>query len=164
VTLEQFNALDAVEAEQQLMGCCSVRRWAREVGAGRPYRSVRRLRETAAAALTDADVAEGLAGHPRIGERDTARHDDRSRVEQSRVATAAPGVLAALAEGNRAYEERFGHVYLVCAQGRSADELLEVLHRRLENDEQTERKAVREELVAITLLRLAALVGTGADR
>ncbi|MFN2478863.1 MAG: 2-oxo-4-hydroxy-4-carboxy-5-ureidoimidazoline decarboxylase [Pseudonocardiaceae bacterium] len=153
--LDRLNALPAASAEHELLACCSAPRWAHAVAAARPYPSVDALQAAAAAALTDADVADGLVGHPRIGER-TA--DPRSQREQGMVTRASPDVLAALAAGNRAYEERFGHVYLVCASGRSAAELLDVLRKRLAHDLATERDVVRRELVAINRLRLDALV------
>jgi 2-oxo-4-hydroxy-4-carboxy-5-ureidoimidazoline decarboxylase len=123
------------------------------VVAGRPYPSADALHGRASAELTDADVTDGLAGHPRIGE---PTGDGSSAREQRRVGDANPEARAALADGNAAYERRFGHVYLVCASGRSAEELLAVLHRRLGNDPATERGEVRAELAAINRLRLDA--------
>jgi 2-oxo-4-hydroxy-4-carboxy-5-ureidoimidazoline decarboxylase len=155
VKIAQFDALDRAEAERELLGVCRAPRWARQVAAGRPYRSVRALQDAAAAALTDADLDAALTGHPRIGDRVTA---GPSRREQSAVATAEAGVRAALAEGNRAYEERFGHVYLVCAAGRSADDLLATLHARLGNEPATERAVALRELAAINRLRLDGLL------
>ncbi|MHA6625704.1 2-oxo-4-hydroxy-4-carboxy-5-ureidoimidazoline decarboxylase [Pseudonocardia sichuanensis] len=155
--IAQFDALDAGEAERELLGVCRAPRWARQVAAGRPYRSVAALQETAAAALTDADLDEAMAGHPRIGDRVAA---GASRREQSAVATAEAGVRTALAEGNRAYEERFGHVYLVCASGRSAEDLLTTLHARLGNDPATERAVALRELAAINRLRIERLVAS----
>ena len=114
------------------------------------------LHASVGAALTDADVADGLAGHPRIGEHTS---DPRSAREQCGVADASAEVLAELAAGNRAYEQRFGHVYVVCASGRSAEELLDVLRGRLGNDPRTERAVVRGELVAINGLRLDRMLG-----
>jgi 2-oxo-4-hydroxy-4-carboxy-5-ureidoimidazoline decarboxylase len=155
VNLARFNRLSGPDAERLLLGCCSASRWARAVAARRPYPSVAALQAAAEAELTEPDVRDGLTGHPRIGER---THDPRSAREQRRVAGAPAEVLAALAEGNRAYERRFGHVYLVCASGRDAPELLEVLRERLGNDPVTEWRAVRGELAAINRLRLALLV------
>jgi 2-oxo-4-hydroxy-4-carboxy-5-ureidoimidazoline decarboxylase len=157
VKIAQFDALDAAEAEAELLGVCRAPRWAHRVAAGRPYRSVGALQEAAAAALTDADLDEAMAGHPRIGDRAAA---GPSRREQSAVATAEAGVRTALAEGNRAYEERFGHVYLVCASGRSAEDLLATLHARLDNDPATERGVALRELAAINRLRIARLVAS----
>jgi 2-oxo-4-hydroxy-4-carboxy-5-ureidoimidazoline decarboxylase len=153
--VRRFNAVSHAEAERMLLECCAAPRWAREVAAGRPYASVAALQAAAEAALTDADVAEGLAGHPRIGDRSGGA---QSRREQSGVGGASAEVRAALAAGNRAYEERFGHVYLVCATGRSADELLAILRERLRNDPTTERRVVRAELAAINRIRLDRLV------
>ncbi len=120
------------------------------------------LLSEADAALADVDereVDKALAGHPRIGDRAAATHSAWSRLEQSGVDGTSDETLAALADGNRAYEERFGHVYLVCATGRSADELLAILQSRLHNDPDTERKVVRDELGKINRLRLEKLLG-----
>jgi 2-oxo-4-hydroxy-4-carboxy-5-ureidoimidazoline decarboxylase len=156
VSLDSFNALPGAAARQRLLDCCAAPRWAGEVTAGRPYRSVEALHTAARDALTDADVTAGLTGHPRIGDR---TGDERSRREQRGVAGADADVLAGLVEGNRAYEQRFGHVYLVCASGRGAEELLAVLRGRLDNDPVTERAVVRAELAAINRLRLDQLLG-----
>jgi 2-oxo-4-hydroxy-4-carboxy-5-ureidoimidazoline decarboxylase len=155
VNLARFNALSADEAERVLRKCCAAPRWVRAVAAGRPYPSPEALHAAAEATLSDADVDDGLAGHPRVGERTTGA---LSRREQSGVASAPPEVLAALADGNRAYEDRFGHVYLVCATDRSAAELLAVLRERLGHDAVTERAVVRTELVKINRIRLDRLV------
>jgi 2-oxo-4-hydroxy-4-carboxy-5-ureidoimidazoline decarboxylase len=154
--LDEWNALGEADAEWELRQVCAVPRWAREVAAGRPYASVADLQFVAEAALADADLDQAMAGHPRIGDRDAG---GASRREQSGVAGAEPSVLAALADGNRAYEERFGHVYLVCATGRSARELLDILRARLGNDPATERAVALAELAAINRLRLARLFG-----
>jgi 2-oxo-4-hydroxy-4-carboxy-5-ureidoimidazoline decarboxylase len=154
--VDSFNALPEDAARDQLLACCAAPRWAEAVVAGRPYRSVEALHAAAETALTDADVTDGLAGHPRIGER---TEDPRSRREQRKVAGASADVLAELADGNLAYERRFGHVYLVCASGRGADELLGVLRDRLGNDPDTERAVVRGELVAINRIRLDRMLG-----
>jgi 2-oxo-4-hydroxy-4-carboxy-5-ureidoimidazoline decarboxylase len=158
MNLATFNALPAGEAERMLLECCSAPRWARAVAAARPYADLDAVHAAAAAALSDADVADGLAGHPRIGE----RAGKRSAREQAGTAGASAEVLAALAAGNRAYEERFGHVYLVCATGRGAAELLAVLQERLGHDPVTERAVVRRELVAINRIRLDALLARAA--
>ncbi|MCU1660927.1 MAG: decarboxylase [Pseudonocardia sp.] len=156
MTLEQFNALPPPEAERELLSCCAAPRWARTMAAGRPYTSIAALHAAAGTALDDADLDAAMAGHPRIGDRQAGA---QSRREQSGVGTAAPDVLAALEEGNRAYEERFGHVYLVCATGRSAEDLLATLHARLGNDRAAERAVALAELAAINQIRLDRLVG-----
>lgn len=157
--LEQWNALDAAEAERELLQVCAAPRWAREVAASRPHPDLASLQAAAEAALTDADLDEAMAGHPRIGDRNA---EGASRREQSGVAGADPAVLAELAEANRAYEERFGHVYLVCATGRSAEELLGILRARLGNDPATERAVALAELAAINRLRIARLINEEA--
>jgi 2-oxo-4-hydroxy-4-carboxy-5-ureidoimidazoline decarboxylase len=108
------------------------------------------------AQLAPADLEQALAGHPRIGERHGA--DDRSRREQAGVHGADPATIQALADGNQAYERRFGHIYLVCATGRSAGELLALLRERLGNDPGTEWGMVRRELANINRIRLARLL------
>lgn len=159
IKLDEWNALDAAAAERQLREVCAAPRWAREVAASRPHPDVAALQAAAEAALTDADLDEAMAGHPRIGDRAAA---GASRREQSGVAGADADVLAALADGNRAYEERFGHVYLVCATGRSARELLDILRSRLGNDPATERSVALAELAAINRLRIARLISEEA--
>ncbi|GAA0940572.1 2-oxo-4-hydroxy-4-carboxy-5-ureidoimidazoline decarboxylase [Pseudonocardia zijingensis] len=157
--LDEWNALDPAAAERELRQVCVAPRWAQEVAASRPHPDLASLQATAEVALTDADLDEAMAGHPRIGDRTAG---GASRREQSGVAGADAEVLDALAEGNRAYEERFGHVYLVCATGRSAQELLDVLRARLGNDAATERAVALAELAAINRLRIARLFDEGA--
>lgn len=153
--LDEFNALPADAAQRELRACCAAPRWAAAVAAGRPYASVTALLTAADDALTDADLDDAMRGHPRIGDRAAT---GRSAREQAGVASADAQVLVALEEGNRAYEERFGHVYLVCASGRSADDLLATLRGRLGNDAATERKVALGELAAINRLRLAGFL------
>jgi 2-oxo-4-hydroxy-4-carboxy-5-ureidoimidazoline decarboxylase len=166
--LAEFNALSADEAEAELLTCCACRSFAREVTALRPYHGLDRLAGVAEAAVRGLEwsgVLEALAAHPRLGEppggddpREPGRESAWSRQEQSGTGAAGREVLDLLAEGNRAYEERFGHVYLVCATGLSAEEMLSRLRERLGNDEEAERSVVRAELGRITRLRLAKLL------
>ncbi|TQS30917.1 2-oxo-4-hydroxy-4-carboxy-5-ureidoimidazoline decarboxylase [Microbispora sp. KK1-11] len=148
--------------QDDLRACCASARWLEAVAARGPFRDLdelRRASEAAVATLTWDDVLEALAAHPRIGERPdgAGREAAWSRSEQSGTADAGREVLGALREGNAAYESRFGHVYLVCATGREAGELLALLRERLGNDEKTERKVVRDELSKIVAVRLAKL-------
>jgi 2-oxo-4-hydroxy-4-carboxy-5-ureidoimidazoline decarboxylase len=157
VQVERFNGLAPDEAEAQLRQCCASAAWTRPVAAGRPYPDRAALLAAADAAfdrLTWPDIAEALAGHPKIGERTS---NSWSRAEQSSVDTAGGQTLAALAEGNRSYERKFGHVFLIRASGRSADEMLAELRKRLDNDEPDERLVVAGELRAITRIRLERL-------
>ena len=162
--LTGLNTAPAAGLERALLDCCAAPRWAMAVTAGRPYGSAAELYDAADAALNDLDEAEidsALAGHPRIGARGDAGHSASSSREQSRVSTSSAATLSALAEGNREYEARFGHVYLVCADGRSGEELLAVLRQRLHNDPVTERATVRAELRKINRIRLGRLIGVG---
>jgi 2-oxo-4-hydroxy-4-carboxy-5-ureidoimidazoline decarboxylase len=161
--VDGLNAMPAADAEAALTACCASPAWVRRVAAGRPYDSAEALRAAVEAAfdqLSWAEVEVALAGHPRLGER--AGGSDRasawSRTEQAGVGAGSGPERDALAAGNRAYEERFGHVYLACATGRGAGELVDLLRARLGNDEATERAVVRRELRAITQLRLAKLL------
>jgi 2-oxo-4-hydroxy-4-carboxy-5-ureidoimidazoline decarboxylase len=142
-------------SEAALLAVCAAPRWAAAVASEGPYTTLDALLSAAERALTDADLDAAMAGHPRIGDREAG---GRSRREQSAVGSAASDVLDALAAGNRAYEERFGHVYLVCASGRSAEDLLATLHTRLGNDPATERAVALAELAAINRIRLTQLV------
>ena len=157
-----LDEMSQPDVRQALLAVCASPRWAGAVAAARPFGSPQRLYAVAdqvLAELTESDLDEALAGHPRIGERSGSTD---SRREQAGVT--GDGTLAALADGNRDYEARFGHVYLVCASGRSGEELLAVLRGRLGNDPETERSVVREEMGRINRLRLERLVGSGDDR
>ncbi|MGH8774828.1 MAG: 2-oxo-4-hydroxy-4-carboxy-5-ureidoimidazoline decarboxylase [Jiangellaceae bacterium] len=155
-----FNALPDDAAEAALQACCSSRAWVRDVLAGRPYGSADALFAAADAALAgmdERDVDDALAGHPRIGdEPDSAS----SRREQSGLVGVDQDTLGRLAEANRRYEERFGHVYLVCATGRTAAEMLAIARDRLGNDPVTERRVTRTELEKINRIRLESLLGS----
>jgi 2-oxo-4-hydroxy-4-carboxy-5-ureidoimidazoline decarboxylase len=168
--LTWFNELPSRAAQQMLLECCSAPRWAELMAAARPYSSLEgavRQSSVIVATLTVAELTEALAGHPRIGERPAAG-DGAHRAAQGAAAWSAreqSGVDAdgattkqALAEANLEYEERFGHIYLVCASGRTGTELLEVLRRRLQNEPDDEWQVVRAELQKINALRLQRLV------
>jgi 2-oxo-4-hydroxy-4-carboxy-5-ureidoimidazoline decarboxylase len=153
--LDGFNGAEPADAERDLLACCAARRWARELIARRPYADVAELRtvsDRVLAALTWADVEEALAAHPRIGERaaGTDRESAWSRAEQAGAAGAEEDLHA----GNVVYEERFGHVFLICATGLSAEAMLTALRTRLGNDPAAERDVVRTELGKIVNLRL----------
>ncbi|MFI6045950.1 2-oxo-4-hydroxy-4-carboxy-5-ureidoimidazoline decarboxylase [Nocardia sp. NPDC051321] len=168
--LARFDAMPDGAATEALLACCSSPEWARALVAGRPYPSVGALLDAADAVLAglpESEIDRALAGHPRIGERPDQERlrtaDARGRTaasarEQAGVATAGDAVRSALADGNRAYEARFGHRYLVCASGRSGSELLAILDERLGNDAETERRVMRTELAKINRLRLRALL------
>src|SRR5262249_14276089 len=118
-----LNALPAEQAGAELLACCASRRWAAGVRAARPFPGAHALAASADAvwdSLGPDDWLEAFAAHPRIGDR--VEGSSPSAREQAGVAGAGDGVLAALADGNREYERRFGHVFLISASGRAADE------------------------------------------
>jgi 2-oxo-4-hydroxy-4-carboxy-5-ureidoimidazoline decarboxylase len=110
------------------------------------------------AELADTDLDDALAGHPRIGEKVDHDGGEWSRQEQSGMAAASDETTRAMADGNREYERIFGHVYLVSAAGRSAQEMLGLLHERLGNDPATEREIVRTQLATINRNRLGRML------
>jgi 2-oxo-4-hydroxy-4-carboxy-5-ureidoimidazoline decarboxylase len=159
-TLAAFNAAAPESAERDVLACCESRSFARTVASGRPYRDPAALQDVVTAAfeaLTWDDIVEAMDAHPRIGDR--VRAGGWSAAEQSGAASAGETVRQALADGNLAYEQRFGHVFLICAAGLSGQDMLDQLRTRLGHDPQAERAVVREELLKITRLRLAKLLG-----
>ncbi|MBW3601780.1 MAG: allantoicase [Actinobacteria bacterium] len=158
VGLRWLDALPRGQAESRLLGCCASRRWAAGVAGRRPFHDIARLEQAADAVWSDLgpeDWLEAFAAHPRIGERGS---DGWSSSEQAGARDADEATLAALAEANRAYERRFGHVFLVCATGRGAGGMLDELRRRLGNDPPTELRVAAEEQRRITRLRLGRLL------
>ena len=156
-SLEAFNAAPVPDAEREMLACCASSTFAATIAGGRPYPDPEALRTAVDAAFTRLswdDILESLSGHPRIGDRATGV----SAAEQSGAASATDQVRQALAEGNRAYEKRFDHVFLICASGRSGQDMLDQLRARLGNDPEAERAVVREELLKITQLRLTKLL------
>lgn len=166
--IEGFNALPEPEARSRLAACLDVPRWVETVLNGRPYADAAALRDVAIAAadLDHAELRAALARHPRIGERAGAGHDAaHSAREQSGVDRSDEAVATRLAEGNRAYEERFDRVFLIRAAGRDSAEILAELERRLDNDDETERAETATQLREIALLRLDQLAdGTERSR
>ena len=162
--LDTFNTSPADVVRPALQACCDVPSWVDAVLAGRPYAAgadVVRVADEAARRFTAADVDRALAAHPRIGERAEGEHAEAawSRREQAAVGTDQTAVQA-LAEGNRAYEERFGRVFLICASGLAADQVLAALHQRLGNEPDEEAAVVADELRRIALLRLEQVLTT----
>jgi OHCU decarboxylase len=165
VTLGELNVLPPREAETLLLACCGSRAWARGVVAARPYRNVDDLlaaSDKVWSRLTPDDWREAFAKHPRIGERAARGGVEQrwSEGEQSRAQQAAAPLLADLASTNVAYEHRFGHVFLICATGKSAEEILANARGRLHNDPERELHVAAEEQRRITHLRVRKLLDT----
>ncbi|TDX78567.1 2-oxo-4-hydroxy-4-carboxy-5-ureidoimidazoline decarboxylase [Rathayibacter sp. PhB151] len=153
---------DSTTLRDALLACLAVPRWADEVAAGAPYTSTDDLAAAADASartLTAEEVEEALADHPRIGERHSGagRSSDFSAAEQASSLSPDEALAERLLAGNRAYEERFGRVFLIRAAGRDRSEIVAELERRLALDEDAERGIVADQLREITVLRVRAL-------
>lgn len=163
-----LNALDAAAAREALLRCCKSARWAEGMLARRPFESTEallRAADTVWSALSPADHLEAFAGHPKIGAsveeleakfRSTASW---SAGEQGAVRGADRATLEALQGGNAAYEQRFGFIFIVCATGKTAEEMLALLRARMDNDVEVERAVAAAEQAKITRLRLEKLAG-----
>ena len=157
--LSDWNGLDIESAASEILPCCGSTRWARELAQTRPVVSDAELFERSDAvwrALSTADWDEAFRSHPRIGEKagEKSQSATWSRGEQSGLAASSDEIGAALERGNRAYEHRFGRIYIVCATGKSAEEILADLERRLRNDAGAELLEAVEQQRQITRLRL----------
>jgi OHCU decarboxylase len=158
----KLNRLGADEARAALLACCGSTRWAAEVAALRPFWDVGQLLRIGRRTwveLKAEDWLEAFRAHPRIGESKAAAETGEeakrwSEGEQSRARAAGAETLDELARANREYEERFGFIYIVCATGRTAEEMLALLRERLSNDPETELRVAAEEQWRITELRL----------
>jgi 2-oxo-4-hydroxy-4-carboxy-5-ureidoimidazoline decarboxylase len=162
--LEQFNAAGRTEAADSLRPCLDIQRWIDELADARPYSSLNALLAAgrdAAYPFTPAEIEAALAHHPRIGER--AQGDSAearlSQSEQAGLGTPDADVAEALAEGNRAYEEQFGQVFLIRAAGRSREEILAALNTRLAHTPEEEQSIIGQQLREIAVLRLEGLMG-----
>ena len=166
MTISELNALSADAARVELLRCCGSTRWASGMLGLRPF-------SDKAAALAAADAAweetsekdrlEAFAHHPRIGGKDALRAKfaatrSWAQGEQVGVAAADEATLDALEKGNADYEARFGHIFIVCATGKSALEILALLRARLPNDPKTEQKIATVEQAKITKIRLEKLL------
>jgi 2-oxo-4-hydroxy-4-carboxy-5-ureidoimidazoline decarboxylase len=163
VRLDDFNDEPPEQAVGALSACNAAPRFAAEVLEGRPYPDADALvarAEQVARSLSWDEVSVALAAHPRIGDRPegTSAEAAASRREQSAMGDADAVTRSALVDGNRAYEERFGHVFLIRATGRSPEEMLAELRRRLANDAGAERAEATEQLAQITGLRVRGLL------
>jgi 2-oxo-4-hydroxy-4-carboxy-5-ureidoimidazoline decarboxylase len=152
-----LNALGVAEAREALGRCCGAHRWVEAMVARRPFPSMKELEEAADAEwarLDREDFLEAFSHHPAIG---AAAASAWSRQEQAGAADADAGTREALRKGNARYAARFGYVFLVCATGKSAAEMLALLEARLGNDPDAELRVAAGELAKITRLRLAKL-------
>lgn len=158
--LAALNALPPQLAEAALLACCGSTRWARRMVIRRPFESLEELLEASGAIwqeLAPEDWREAFSRHPKIGDKPRQASDTErgwSQQEQAAAKLTSELTAATLAEGNRAYENRFGYIFIVCATGKSAEEMLAILQQRLQNDADTELRMAAEEQQKITELRL----------
>lgn len=159
--LAAWNQAEEAAAVEAMLACCGARRWAKAMAGLRPIASVKKLSEAADhewSRMEEPDWLEAFAGHPRIGERKAAHATPKSAAwsaqEQSSTSQAAERVIAELAAGNALYEERYGFTYIVCATGKSAEEMLAILRRRLASSREAELREAAEQQRQITQIRL----------
>ena len=165
--LRRWNEASRAEAVREIMACCGATVWGETLAQRRPF-----VDETSLLAASDevwlglppTDWLEGFHSHPRIGESSakeplTAQSASWSRQEQSKVGSSDEEVKAALSAANRAYEEKFGHIFIVCATGKSAAEILAILRRRMQNDKGAEIREAAEEQRQIMRLRMKTWLG-----
>ena len=157
--LTRFNALEEHAALAVLREACASTAWARRLTAARPYATADELftaSDAAMAELTAADLAEAMAGHPPIGRPKPG--DPTSAREQRGMAGASDALRTEMLELNLAYQEKFGHVFLICATGRTGEQMRDAVKERIGNAPEQEREIVRTELGKINRIRLARLV------
>jgi 2-oxo-4-hydroxy-4-carboxy-5-ureidoimidazoline decarboxylase len=164
--LDEFNASEPADAASVVSVWAAIPEWVDRLVADRPYPSVEALAQHAterATRWTSADLDAALAHHPRIGQRvsGSSAEATASRGEQASMSSATDAVADAIAQGNAAYEQRFGRVFLIRAAGRSPREILDHLDRRLRNDETAETAEATAQLAEIALLRLRTTIETG---
>jgi 2-oxo-4-hydroxy-4-carboxy-5-ureidoimidazoline decarboxylase len=160
--LSRWNLLPAEEAAKEILPCCGSQGWAQGMASCRPFKDVATLLATSDRIwreLSAADWLEAFESHPRIGDREkpaaaTAQSAAWSAQEQTRAAVSDDSFKRALAEGNREYERKFHRIFIICATGKSAIEILDILRRRLSNDETTEVHEAAEQQREITQIRL----------
>jgi OHCU decarboxylase len=160
--LDRFNSLPAGEAEEALLACCGSTLWARRMAESRPFEDLTGVQKKSDAvwrSLDGDDWREAFAAHPRIGE----QGGRWSEQEQAGALDATAETLAELIAANQEYEARFGHIFIVCATGKSAAQMLSLLRHRLDNDRSIELQIAAEEQRKITNLRLEKLLLKGIN-
>src|ERR1044072_7996164 len=163
--LAWLNSLTAAEAANELRQCCGSRRWIEQMSSDRPYSSLEALLTHADQvwwALTPDDWLEAFRSQPKIGEKKasdkvSAQSQQWSGQEQAGVSSAPQATVDSLAELNRAYEEKFGFIFIICATGKTSEEMLAALKERLQNDSDNELRLAATEQAKITALRLKKL-------
>jgi len=164
MTLVEFNTMGFPQAEASLMDCCGSARWAASVASRRPYAAVEALHKAADGIwwnLERADWLEAFSHHPQIGDKPASGSESARQWaagEQAGAHAASDDVRSRLARANRAYFEKFGYIYIVCATGKTAEGMLAILNQRLQNDLASELSIAAEQQRMITRIRLDKLL------
>ena len=166
MTIEALNALTPSEANEQFKLCCGASNWVEKMNQNRPFQDKNEVHQKAKSiwfSLSSDDWLEAFTHHPKIGDIDSLRkkfHNTKSisKNEQSGLNDAEKSILKDLAESNQLYEDRFGFIFIVCAAGKSADEMLALIKIRLKNNMDTEMLNAANEQNKITQLRLKKLL------
>jgi allantoicase len=164
--LAWLNSLTPEEAAKELRQCCGSRRWAEQISNDRPYSTLESLITHADRlwwSLTPDDWLEAFRSHPKIGEKKasdkvSAQSSQWSGQEQAGVSSASQDTVDSLESLNRAYEQKFGFIFIICATGKTSEEMLEALQDRLQHDSDTELRLAATEQAKITELRLKKLL------
>jgi 2-oxo-4-hydroxy-4-carboxy-5-ureidoimidazoline decarboxylase len=167
MTIAEFDHLDVEEQKKLLLSCCGSTAWVNKMIPALPAEDLVDLLEIAEEqwyACQEADWREAFSQHPKIGDIDTLKEKFAATAqwaegEQSAVKQASEQTLEQLGEGNQVYEQRFGYIFIICATGKSADEMLQLLNQRLYNNPEVEIQIAMEEQLKITRLRLEKLFG-----
>jgi len=165
-SINRINELSPQQAEAEFLKCCGSSEWAKRMSDARPFSNSDELSSKADEiwwSLAEEDWLEAFRAHPKIGEKkaaaaQSAEAEAWSAQEQSESEKTADETKAALAAGNLKYEQRFGFIFIICATGKSAEEMLAALNGRLNNDSKTELRGAAEEQRKITQLRLQKLL------
>ena len=166
MTIDSLNALSEADAEAEFLKCCGSRAWAQTMTASRPFANEHDLfarADNVCASMTDEDWLEAFRAHPKIGEKkaaaaQTEQEQNWSSQEQAAIQVVSAETIRELAERNHAYEARFGFIFIVCASGKSSDEMLSRLKNRMQNDLRTELRVAAAEQRKITRLRLEKML------
>jgi OHCU decarboxylase len=165
-SINRLNELSAPDAEAEFLKCCGSTRWAQTMTQARPFAGLDDVLTGADRiwwSLSEADWLEAFRAHPKIGEKKAAAAQSVeaqkwSAQEQAGVAQASARTISELAERNREYEDRFGFIFIVCASGKSSEEMLAIINERIRNNAETELRSAAAEQSKITRLRLEKLL------
>lgn len=166
MTLEEFNRLERKVAQAELQKCCGASEWVKQMTVKRPYSSLEEIKNTSSniwSTLDIDDYKEAFLHHPKIGRVDELRKKFASTEhwasqEQAGVKDTSEEVLLQLAQGNEEYEKKFGYIFIVCATGKSAEDMLALLTSRLLHSVEVEIQIAQQEQNKITQLRLEKLI------